>query len=95
MVHLRRRRAGVAVRVEGQVRITLTTGFATQRLMPRLRDFWALHPGIALSLHPDPRTLDLRREGMDIPLRFGNGRVTLSSPWQGRSGNRCGACSIG
>ena len=65
--------------VEGErpVRITLTAGFAAQWLMPRLRDFWADHPDIPLSLHPDPKVMDLKREGMDLAIRYGNGQ------WQG------------
>lgn len=55
------------------VRITLTASFATQWLMPRLKDFWDQHPDIALSLHPDPRVLDLRRDGMDLGIRYGTG----------------------
>lgn len=55
------------------VRITLTASFATQWLMPRLKEFWDLHPDIALSLHPDPRVLDLRRDGMDLGIRYGTG----------------------
>ncbi|QYK41961.1 MAG: LysR family transcriptional regulator [Paracoccaceae bacterium] len=63
-------RAGGADR---PVRITLTTAFAAQWLMPRLRDFWALHPDIGLSLHPDNRVVDLRRDGMDLGIRYGQG----------------------
>jgi LysR family glycine cleavage system transcriptional activator len=55
------------------VRITLSPGFATQWLMPRLKNFWALHPDVALSLHPEHREVDLRREGMDLGIRYGNG----------------------
>jgi LysR family glycine cleavage system transcriptional activator len=58
---------------EQPVRVTLTASFAAQWLMPRLRDFWNRHPEIALSLHPDPRPLDLRREGMDVAIRYGRG----------------------
>ncbi|MBE2278054.1 MAG: LysR family transcriptional regulator [Rhodobacteraceae bacterium] len=63
-------RAGGADR---PVRITLTPSFAAQWLMPRLKDFWEGHPDIALTLHPDARILDLRRDGMDLGLRYGNG----------------------
>lgn len=70
-------RSGVeAVRAGGAdrpVRITLTPSFASHWLMPRLRDFWQKHPDIPLSLHPDSRTVDLRREGMDLAIRYGNG----------------------
>lgn len=55
------------------VRITLTTSFATQWLMPRLRDFWEKHPDIGLSLHPESRVVDLHRDGMDLGIRYGNG----------------------
>jgi LysR family glycine cleavage system transcriptional activator len=55
------------------VRVTLTAGFAAQWLMPRLKEFWDRHPDIALSLHPDPRIVDLRRDGMDMGIRYGNG----------------------
>jgi LysR family glycine cleavage system transcriptional activator len=55
------------------VRITLTSGFAAQWLMPRLRDFWAQHPEIPITLHPDGAVVDLRRERMDLGIRYGNG----------------------
>ncbi len=63
-------RAGGADR---PVRVSLTAGFAAQWLMPRLRDFWARHPEIGLSLHPDSRVVDLHREGMDLAIRYGDG----------------------
>lgn len=56
------------------VRLTLTASFAAQWLMPRLRDFWERHPDIGLSLHPDARVVDLRREGMDVAIRYGRGK---------------------
>jgi LysR family glycine cleavage system transcriptional activator len=65
---------GVRVgRGDGPVRVTLTASFAAQWLMPRLRDFWARHPDVPLSLHPDTRVVDLRREGMDLGIRYGQG----------------------
>jgi LysR family glycine cleavage system transcriptional activator len=63
-------RAGEADR---PVRVTLTASFAAQWLMPRLRDFWDRHPDIGLSLHPDPRVVDLHRERMDLAIRYGAG----------------------
>ncbi len=56
------------------VRLTLTASFAAQWLMPRLRDFWERHPDIGLSLHPDAKVVDLRREGMDVGIRYGLGQ---------------------
>lgn len=55
------------------LRITLTPAFAANWLMPRLGSFWKAHPDIELSLNPEKRLVDLRREGIDIGLRFGNG----------------------
>lgn len=55
------------------VTITLTPIFATNWLMPRLGRFWRAHPGLAVSLRPDPRVLDLRGEGCDFGIRFGAG----------------------
>jgi LysR family glycine cleavage system transcriptional activator len=55
------------------VRVTLTASFAAQWLMPRLKDFWEKYPDIGLSLHPDARVVDLRRERMDLAIRYGNG----------------------
>lgn len=56
------------------VRVSLTAGFAAQWLMPRLRDFWNRHPDIGVSLHPDPRLIDLRAEGVDLAIRYGEGK---------------------
>lgn len=56
------------------LRISLTPGFAAQWLVPRLGAFWASHPEIALTLHPEQRIADLRRDGIDLAIRFGNGR---------------------
>lgn len=56
------------------LRVTLTPAFAAQWLMPRLGAFWKAHPDIEISLNPEKRVVDLRREGVDIALRFGNGK---------------------
>lgn len=55
------------------VRVTATAAFTSEWLMPRLRDFWKAHSDIAISLHPDPRPVDLRRDGMDLGVRYGRG----------------------
>ena len=55
------------------LRVTMTPAFAAQWLMPRLGAFWADHPDVPLSLHPDKRVIDLRREGLDLAIRFGDG----------------------
>ncbi len=56
------------------LRVTLTPAFAAQWLMPRLKRFWAEHPDVPISLHPEKRLVDLRREGIDLGIRFGNGK---------------------
>ena len=56
------------------LRVTMTPAFASQWLMPRLGAFWADHPDVPLSLHPDKRVIDLRREGVDLAIRFGDGK---------------------
>lgn len=56
------------------LRITMTPAFATQWLMPRLGEFWAKHPDVPLLLHPEQRTMDLRRDGLDLGIRFGSGK---------------------
>ncbi len=55
------------------VTVTLTPTFATNWLMPRLGKLWSRHPGLTVSLRPDPRVLDLRRERIDIGIRYGSG----------------------
>ncbi|MGV8985704.1 MAG: LysR family transcriptional regulator [Cypionkella sp.] len=56
------------------LRVTLTPAFAAQWLMPRLGAFWKAHPDIEISMNPEKRLVDLRHEGIDIGLRFGNGK---------------------
>ena len=57
-----------------KVRVTLTPAFAAQWLMPRLKGFWSAHPDIPIALHPEKRVVDLRREGIDLGIRFGDGK---------------------
>ena len=53
--------------------ITLTPTFAAYWLVPRLGAFRAAHPDIPLTLDPTSETVDLRREGHDVGIRFGKG----------------------
>lgn len=62
--------------------VTLTPSFAQQWLMPRMGDFWRRLPDLALTLQPDQRILDLRREGVDIAIRYGDGN------WPGNTAER-------
>ena len=63
-----------AVQPGAPLRVTMTPAFAAQWLMPRLGAFWADHPDVPLSLHPDKRVNDLRRDGLDLAIRFGDGK---------------------
>ncbi len=56
------------------LRVTLTPAFAAQWLMPRLKSFWSAHPDVPISLHPEKRLVDLRRDGIDLGIRFGTGK---------------------
>ncbi len=56
------------------LKVTMTPAFAAQWLMPRLGAYWSAHPEVPLSLHPDKRVIDLRREAIDLAIRFGNGK---------------------
>lgn len=55
------------------VNVTLTPSFAEAWLMPRIGGFWAEHPDIAVALNPSMALVDLRRDGFDLGIRFGNG----------------------
>ncbi len=53
--------------------VTLTPNFAENWLMPRMGGFWAAHPDITVSLTPSNASVDLRRDGYDLGLRYGKG----------------------
>jgi len=62
-----------ALGTERPLTVTLPPAFAAEWLMPRLAKFWKRHPEIALSLLPEPRTIDLREAGASLGIRFGTG----------------------
>lgn len=53
--------------------VALTPSFGENWLMPRLGKFWTDHPEIKISLLPSPGLVDLRRDGVDVAIRFGKG----------------------
>ena len=55
------------------LKIALTPSFAESWLMPRLGEFWADHPEIELALLPGLSLTDLRRDGVDLAIRYGKG----------------------
>jgi LysR family glycine cleavage system transcriptional activator len=55
------------------IMVTLTPTFAETWLMPRIGSFWAAHPDIEVRLAPSVELVDLRRDGIDLAIRFGQG----------------------
>ncbi|WP_136657804.1 LysR substrate-binding domain-containing protein [Nitratireductor sp. XY-223] len=53
--------------------IGVTTYFASRWLSPRLMDFMRAHPDIRLRIQPMIDLMDLRGEGIDLAVRWGNG----------------------
>ena len=41
--------------------------------MPRIGTFWAEHPEIELVLQPSYAVADMRRDGLDLAIRYGHG----------------------
>lgn len=66
--------ARIATRNEtAPVNVTLTPSFAEAWLMPRIGGFWQAHPEVELRLAPSIRLADLRRDQIDLAIRFGDG----------------------
>lgn len=68
--------------------LSMTPSFAESWLMPRLGAFWAEHPEIALTVNPSTDLVNLRQDGVDLAVRFGDGtwpdlqvERLGSSPW--------------
>jgi len=55
------------------VRISLTPAFAENWLMPRLGEFWAMHPDIEVELAPSLKLANMRSEHIDLAIRYGLG----------------------
>lgn len=59
-----------------RVTVACTLGMATYWLMPRLPEFYRLHPGIVVSVQAPPNDLPRMVGGIDVALRYGNGEWT-------------------
>jgi len=55
------------------LQVSMTPSFAETWLMPRLGAFWTSHPGIEVAINPSMALVDLRRDGFDLAIRFGDG----------------------
>jgi len=54
--------------------ITMTPAFAVSWLMPRISDFRQKHPNIELMLNPSADVVEFRPGGLDVAIRFGQGK---------------------
>lgn len=57
--------------------VATTTFIAETLIIPRLPEFWALHPGIEVAMSPSQSRVDLDRDGFDLAVR------ALSDGWDG------------
>lgn len=55
---------------EGDLKITTTPSFGSVWLVPRLKHFMQMHPGIKVTLDLSERMLDLSRGEADLAIRF-------------------------
>ena len=58
----------------GTINVSMLASFLQRWLLPRLADFQAKHPEIALRLHTSPDAVDFARTDFHAALRFGLGR---------------------
>ena len=57
------------------VTITASIGFVGLWLLPRLGAFQAAHPEIEVRISANNQIVDLRKEGLDIAIRYGEERI--------------------
>lgn len=55
------------------VQISVTPAFASHWLMPRIGAFWAEFPEVKININPSMELIDLRRDGVDLAVRYGDG----------------------
>lgn len=60
-------------RQDRAVQISVTPAFASHWLMPRIGSFWAEHPELKININPSAALVDLRRDGVDLAVRYGDG----------------------
>lgn len=53
--------------------VTVTPSFAANWLIPRMSDFWQNYPEITVQLVPAIEVMDLKRDNIDLALRYGAG----------------------
>lgn len=58
---------------DGMITVSAPPTLALKWLVQRLGDFQARHPGIEVNLDSTDRVVELRREGVDLAIRYGRG----------------------
>lgn len=53
--------------------LSCTPSFAENWLMPRIGDFWDMHPDIEIAILPTPKVADFRTDTVDCAVRYGHG----------------------
>ena len=64
------------------VRVTVTPSLAANWLMPRIGAFWDAHPDIEVEILPSRALIDMRRDNVDVAIRYGGGS------WSGVTANK-------
>ncbi len=54
--------------------VAVTPAFAANWLMPRIGAFWTKHPDVSLNINPSTNLVDLRKDGFDMAIRYGDGQ---------------------
>lgn len=74
LTHIRRSADEVRrLRRDRHATLSVSTGFATYWMMPRLTEFRSAHPDIDLRLQTSDKDVDLTAEGIDLGIRRGDG----------------------
>jgi len=66
-------RALSQARADRPIAVSTTQNFAENWLAARLAGFWKAHPELPVTIAPDNTLVDLRRDGFDLAIRFGQG----------------------
>ena len=56
------------------ITLSVTPSFAENWLMPRFGAFWAKYPDLGISIQPSIDVVDLRKDGVDLAVRYGQGK---------------------
>lgn len=51
------------------IRVTATPFLVDRMITPRLSEFWDMHPGAEISIHPSRDYVDIAEEGFDLAIR--------------------------